>query len=134
MTRRGETRGTAPSIHIKRAYEPPAGTDGYRVLVDRLWPRGVGRDQLRLNVWNKELAPSDALRRWFAHNAARWGEFVMRYEEELRAGKATALLGDLVARAKTEPVTLVYAARDEEHNNAVVLKRVMDSALNTSRS
>lgn len=122
MTRRSRLALTAPRIRIKRAYEPTARTDGYRVLVDRLWPRGLTKEQLRLDAWHKELAPSDALRRWFAHDPKRWGEFVRRYQEELRTTEASALLDDLAHRAAEGTVTLVYGARDEQHNNAVVLR------------
>lgn len=110
------------AIRIKRAYEAPTRADGYRVLVDRLWPRGVAQKQLVLDAWHRELAPSDALRRWFAHDPERWEEFVSRYQEELRASEASALLEDLARRARAGTVTLVYAARDEQHNNAVVLR------------
>jgi uncharacterized protein YeaO (DUF488 family) len=109
-------------VRIKRAYEPPARADGYRVLVDRLWPRGVTKERLVLHAWHKELAPSHALRRWFAHDPSRWEEFVARYQEELRAAEAVPLLDDLAHRAGVGTVTLVYAARDERHNNAVVLR------------
>lgn len=90
---RGEQK--AP-IRIKRAYEPPSRADGYRVLVDRLWPRGLTKDQLALGAWQKELSPSDALRRFFAHDPARWEEFATRYREELRVGEASRLVLELV--------------------------------------
>ena len=122
MTRRDSLASSASSIRIKRAYEPPTRADGYRVLVDRLWPRGVSKEHLALGAWEKDLAPSDALRRWFAHDPKRWDEFVTRYREELRAPEASALLDDLGRRARAETVTLVYGARDPEHNNAVVLR------------
>ena len=112
---------TAPRIRIRRAYDPAARTDGYRVLVDRLWPRGVTRAGLRLDAWFKELAPSDSLRRWFAHDPKRWQGFVRRYREELRTAEASALLDDLARRVHEGTVTLVYGARDEQHNHAVVL-------------
>lgn len=116
-------------VRIKRAYERPARGDGYRVLVDRLWPRGVAKDALRLDLWAKELAPSTALRRWFGHDPARFGEFASRYQAELRAVPARALLADLVGRAARGPVTLVYGARDEEHNGAVVLRDAIEDGL-----
>ena len=109
-------------IKIKRAYEPPGRGDGYRVLIDRLWPRGVRKDALSLDAWAKEVAPSHALRRWFAHDPDRWREFVARYRRELHAPMARATLKDFARRAARGTVTLVYGARDEEHNDAVVLR------------
>lgn len=111
----------APPIRVKRAYEPPTRSDGFRVLVDRLWPRGISREALAIDAWHKEIAPSDGLRRWFGHDPGRWAEFVRRYRVELRT-PAAAVLDDLARRAKEGALTLVYAARDQEHNNAVVLR------------
>src|SRR5438132_161747 len=108
------------TIRIKRAYGPPAPGDGYRVLIDRLWPRGLRREELRLDVWAKVLSPSDRLRRWFGHDPRRWRAFLSRYREELRAPAAREMLGELARRARRG--TLVYAARDEAHNNAVVVR------------
>lgn len=122
MNRRGRTPPAASTVRVKRAYEPAGRADGHRVLVDRLWPRGVTKKRLALAVWCKDLAPSDALRRWFAHDPRRWKEFVARYRDELRSAEAAALLDDLVERAKSGNVTLVYAARDTEHNEALVLR------------
>lgn len=116
------------SVRIKRAYEGPDRADGYRVLVDRLWPRGVSREALRLDAWSTELAPSAALRRWYGHDPARFPEFARRYASELRAGPGAAALADLGRRAARGTVTLVYAARDERHNNAVVLRDLIDDA------
>jgi uncharacterized protein YeaO (DUF488 family) len=132
MTQRSNTRVGAPPIHIKRAYEPPTRVDGYRVLVDRLWPRGVAKEKLALGAWHKELAPSDSLRRWFAHEPARWSEFMKRYQKELRATDASVLLGELAERARAGTVTLVYGARDEEQNNAVVLRDELERRLRTA--
>jgi len=112
-------------IEIKRAYEQPARKDGYRVLVDRLWPRGVKKEALRLDAWAKDLAPSSELRRWFGHDPSRFREFARRYTAELRAEPARALLTELARRAASGTVTLVYGARDEEHNGAVVLREVI---------
>jgi uncharacterized protein YeaO (DUF488 family) len=92
------------------------------VLIDRLWPRGVRKDALSLDAWTREVAPSHALRRWFAHDPRRWREFVARYRRELRAPAARTTLQDLTRRATTGTITLIYAARDEEHNGAVVLR------------
>jgi uncharacterized protein YeaO (DUF488 family) len=109
-------------VRIKRAYEEPERTDGYRVLVDRLWPRGVKKEALELDAWAKDLAPSPDLRRWFGHEPDRFHEFARRYATELRAPQARTLLADLAHRAAVGTVTLVYGARDEEHNGAVVLR------------
>jgi uncharacterized protein YeaO (DUF488 family) len=111
------------SVRLKRAYEQPASSDGYRVLVDRLWPRGVSREEARLDEWAKELAPSATLRRWFAHDPARFAEFRRRYTAELAAQEEK--LGELRRRARNGTLTLVYGARDEEHNDAVVLAEIL---------
>ncbi len=110
------------SILIKRAYEPPTNGDGYRVLIDRLWPRGVRKDAARIDVWAKDLAPSTELRAWFGHDPVRWDEFRRRYARELRVPAAAALLDDLTRRARRGTVTLVYAAKDAEHSNAAALQ------------
>jgi uncharacterized protein YeaO (DUF488 family) len=114
-----------PVIKIKRAYEKPEPGDGFRVLVDRLYPRGLTRSQLRIDLWAKELAPSDALRRWFAHKPERWSGFVERYHQELQQPNKKALAEYLLAVAREKPVTLVYSAKDTEHNNAVVLQEFL---------
>lgn len=111
-----------PDVRVRRAYDPPAPDDGYRVLVDRLWPRGVSRAAVALDAWLKDVAPSDELRRWFAHDEARWSMFAARYRDELTNPPAAGLVDELAARAATGTVTLVFAARDEQHNNAVVLR------------
>ena len=108
---------------MKRAYEAPADTDGKRVLVDRMWPRGVKKEAARIDWWAKELAPSTELRRWFGHDPERFDGFARRYAEELRGSEALAELRRLVAE---ETVTLVYAAKDEEHNNARVLRDLLE--------
>ncbi len=109
---------------VKRIYEAPAPEDGARFLVDRVWPRGVAKDASRLEAWLKDVAPSTALRKWFAHDPAKWAEFRRRYEEELRARPAA--LGTLLEAMRRGTVTLVYAARDEKHNNAVALKALLE--------
>ena len=114
-------------IYIKRAYEPAQPEDGRRYLVDRLWPRGIKREALRLDGWLPETAPSDALRRWFAHDPAKWDEFQTRYFAELDA-KPQAWQ-PLMEAAQRGDVTLVYAARDSLHNNAVALKQYLENAL-----
>ena len=110
----------ANRLRLKRAYEPPLPDDGVRVLVDRLWPRGVRKADAAIDRWMKEVAPSTELRRWFGHDARRWPEFRRRYTEELR--QHTALLDELRDLARHNTVTLVFGARDEEHNDAVVLR------------
>ncbi len=119
-------------IRLKRAYEPVEPDDGRRVLVDRLWPRGLRKEEAHFDEWLKEIAPSDALRKWFGHDPSRWVEFERRYTRELHSEAARAALDDLVRRAASEKVTLVYAAHDEEHNNAVVLKRIVERRLRPS--
>lgn len=109
-------------ITIKRAYEKAEKSDGRRVLVDRLWPRGVSKAKLKLDAWEKELAPSTELRKWFGHDPARWNEFKKRYKAELRAHKDE--LKALAGSAKR--VTLIYGAKDTEHNEAVVLQDVLE--------
>ncbi len=110
-------------VRLKRAYERAAASDGERVLIDRIWPRGVTREEARLSEWARELAPSTELRRWFAHDPARFGEFRRRYTAELAAQEGK--LRELRRRARRGTVTLVYAARDTEHNNAVVLAEIL---------
>jgi uncharacterized protein YeaO (DUF488 family) len=118
------TRGPrGVDVRIKRAYEPPAAADGYRVLIDRLWPRGVKREGARLDEWARELAPSGELRRWFGHDPERFAEFRRRYTAEL-AGQEEKLR-ELRRRARSGTLTLVYGAHDEEHNDAVVLAEIL---------
>lgn len=114
-------------IRLKRAYEPAAADDGYRVLVDRLWPRGVSKQQAELDEWDKELPPSSKLREWFGHEPGRFPEFRRRYMDELRAN--TRRLTELRRRARAGTLTLVYSARDSEHNDAVVLAEVLRRGL-----
>ncbi len=107
-----------PAVRTKRIYDPPAPDDGLRVLVDRLWPRGVSKAEARLDLWQKDVAPSTELRKWFDHRPDRWAEFERRYRLELQDAPA---MRDLVALAEKGPMTLLYGARDREHNEAVVL-------------
>ena len=109
-----------PDIRLKRAYLPPSPEDGVRVLVDRLWPRGVRKADAAIDRWAKEVAPSTELRRWFGHDQSRWEEFRHRYGAELSHN--TALVSELRTIAQKGRLTLVYAARDELHNEAVVLR------------
>lgn len=111
------------TITLKRAYEAPTRADGWRVLVDRLWPRGVSKDEAHIDLWLKEVAPSNELRKWFAHDPEKWPEFRKRYLSELQHNPA---LAELQALARQHArLTLVYAARDEMHNQAQLLKEVL---------
>ncbi len=113
----------AENVKLKRIYEPPAANDGMRILVDRIWPRGVSKKDAALDLWMKEIAPSTELRKWFAHDPARWNEFRRRYAREVKQNHA--LLDQLRSFAQNEKITLVYAAHDEAHNNAVALKTLI---------
>jgi uncharacterized protein YeaO (DUF488 family) len=116
---------TTVKISIKRAYEEPQVADGYRVLVDRVWPRGRSRQSLALADWNKDVAPSEKLRKWFGHDPARWQTFQSRYRHELAAPEQQARLHSMLAAAGRQPLTLVYGAKDQEHNQAAVLRQVL---------
>jgi uncharacterized protein YeaO (DUF488 family) len=107
-------------IQIRRAYDPPRRGDGYRILVDRVWPRGVSKDDLDLDEWQKEIAPSTRLRQWFGHDPERWAGFQERYFAELEERRDA--IQDLVKRARQGRITLVYGARDPDHNQAVALR------------
>ena len=116
-------------IAIKRAYDPPSRADGVRILVDRLWPRGVKKEDAHVEKWMRELGPSNELRRFFGHDTARWREFRKRYLAELERTEAAPLLSELVEIARQRKLTLVYSAKDQEHNQAVVLKEMLDRKL-----
>jgi uncharacterized protein YeaO (DUF488 family) len=113
----------AANVRLKRAYEPAEPADGPRILADRLWPRGVSKATAHIDQWMKEIAPSSDLRKWFGHDPARWPEFRRRYAAELR--EQPEALSALRDRARKGPVTLVYSARDELHNDAIVLRGVL---------
>lgn len=113
-------------VKVKRVYDPPGPDDGYRVLIDHVWPRGVSRERAALDEWVRNLAPTDELRTWFNHSPERFDEFRSRYREELRAKHEQ--LDGLRRRARNAPVTILYAARDREHNNAVVLQELLRNA------
>ncbi|WP_276356183.1 DUF488 domain-containing protein [Cohnella caldifontis] len=113
--------GETGNFRIKRIYEPAEESDGVRVLVDRLWPRGISKERARLDEWMKDVAPSSALCAWFGHDPERFGEFRSRYEAELAEVRVRPCIGRLNAWAENGPVTLLYGARDERHNQAVVL-------------
>ena len=110
----------ARNVKLKRAYSPPSAADGTRILIDRLWPRGVRKSSAGIDRWVKDIAPSTALRKWFGHDPARWQEFRRRYAAEIR--DHADQLAELRAAAREGPITLVFAARDELHNDAVVLR------------
>jgi uncharacterized protein YeaO (DUF488 family) len=111
------------NIHIKRVYEPRNEQDGKRVLVDRLWPRGLTKEKAAVDLWLKDIAPSTELRKWFGHDPARWIEFQKRYRDELKENTASVSL--LKREAASGPVTLLFGAKDEEHNEAVVLRSIL---------
>lgn len=117
-------------VQLKRAYEKPAKSDGFRVLVDRLWPRGVSKVDLRLDRWEKAVAPSTELRQWFDHDPAKWVEFRKRYKAELRHVAAQRAIEETIGAAKTAPtITLIYGAKDSQHNEAVVLRDIFERRL-----
>jgi uncharacterized protein YeaO (DUF488 family) len=120
-------------VRIKRIYDEPAPEDGRRILVDRIWPRGMSHEEARLSAWLQDLAPSPTLRKWFGHEPDRWPEFRERYLAELAGPAAQALLQELTDVAKVETVTLVYAAHDQKRNNAVVLQELLKERLAASR-
>lgn len=110
-------------IASKRAYEPAESSDGYRVLIDRLWPRGVSKAKARLDAWEKDIAPSAALRQWYGHDPSKWKEFKSRYLQELRAPAAQKVLDDLVRRARRGRVTLIYGSRAAEISDVEVIRQ-----------
>lgn len=110
---------------MRRVYDPPREEDGLRVLVDRLWPRGLSKEAARVDLWLKDIAPSDALRKWYGHEPSRWDEFRRRYFAELEAHRER--LEELRQQARSGRVTLLFGARDEEHNNAVALRQYLES-------
>lgn len=113
-------------IRLKRAYEDASREDGERILVERLWPRGVSKDDACLDAWVKDVAPGTELRKWYGHVVKRWPEFRQRYQEELAAPERQEALKDLAAKARHGTVTFIYAAKDTEHNGAVVLKDYLE--------
>jgi uncharacterized protein YeaO (DUF488 family) len=117
------TKIPAANVKLKRAYDPPDAHDGTRILVDRLWPRGVTKQRAAIDQWMKDIAPSSELRKWFGHDRARWDEFRRRYAKEVHQN--AALLAQLRTLARHGPITLVYSAHDEKHNDAVELKKLI---------
>jgi uncharacterized protein YeaO (DUF488 family) len=123
--------GSAMRLQTKRVYEAPAKTDGARFLVERLWPRGMKKGSLRMDAWLKDVAPSDALRKWFAHDPKKWPEFQRRYTKELEAQPAACQR--LLDAARAGDVTLLYSAHDTEHNNAITLVAYLKARLEKER-
>lgn len=111
-------------ISLKRAYEPAARDDGFRVLVERLWPRGISKQAAGIDLWLKDVGPSSKLRTWYSHDVAKWPEFQRRYLAELRENEAVEQLRSIIKEKKK--VTFIYAARDEEHNSALILKKFLE--------
>lgn len=112
------------TINIKRVYEEQSSDDGQRILIDRLWPRGLTKEKAKIDLWLKEIAPSTQLRQWFGHDPNKWNEFQKRYRAELEKNKE--IVSELVTQLKKGKTTLVYSAKDEEHNDAVVLKEYLE--------
>lgn len=113
-------------VQIKRAYELPKPEDGYRVLVDRIWPRGVSKKQIQIDDWIKEIAPSTRLRKWFGHDPEKWKQFQLQYKKELERAEPSEKLDRLAELSKEQTLTLVYGARDKEHTHALVLKGLIE--------
>ena len=111
-------------VHIKRVYDEPSETDGTRILIDRLWPRGLSKAKAKIDLWLKDIAPSTALRQWFGHDPRKWHEFKKRYKDELH--KNSTAVAQLRAHMAKGKVTLVYSAKDQEHNDAVVLQEYLE--------
>jgi uncharacterized protein YeaO (DUF488 family) len=112
-------------IRLKRAYKKSSRGDGFRILVERLWPRGISKQNARIDLWLKDIAPSPELRKWYSHDIKKWKEFRQRYEEELRDNRVVSKLKELLSEKRR--LTFIYAARDEEHNSAVVLKEYIET-------
>lgn len=115
------------SIKIKRVYDKYEESDGFRILVDRLWPRGLKKKEAKVDLWFKEIAPTDELRKWFAHDPSKWDEFKKKYEEEIKKNENLNKLIKIIIEKKN--VTLLYSAKDREHNNAVVLKNILEAII-----
>ena len=118
-----KNRISTDNVKLKRAYEPPAADDGTRILIDRLWPRGITKKRAAIDQWMKGISPSTELRKWFGHDPARWDEFRRRYTREVQ--KNSDLLDQLRTLARHGPITLVYSAHDEKHNDAVELRKLI---------
>jgi uncharacterized protein YeaO (DUF488 family) len=116
-------------LRIKRVYDPPDPSDGYRILVDRLWPRGLGKEKARVDDWRPDIAPTNVLRIWFAHDPQKWEEFRVRYRNELNASGKMDDLAKLAARAGKGTVTLLFGARDRQRNNAAALREILEERM-----
>lgn len=121
-------------VATKRAYDPAESSDGYRVLIDRLWPRGVSKAKAHLDAWEKDVAPSKELRKWYEHDPAKWPEFQERYKAELKDPAAKAVLADLARRAKRGRVTLVYSSRAAEISDVAVLEKLLNQRVKRASS
>ncbi|MGH7409751.1 MAG: DUF488 domain-containing protein [Candidatus Methylomirabilis sp.] len=119
-------------IRIKRVYTPPDRADGARILVDRVWPRGLNKTAARIDEWRWDLAPTAALHKWFRHDPKKWDDFQRRYRQELKTRGKLDALQELAKRARRERITLLFAAQDEEHNNAVVLRELLGELLGST--
>jgi uncharacterized protein YeaO (DUF488 family) len=114
-------------INVERIYNNPRGNSTFRILVDRLWPRGLSKDKVKVDLWQKQIAPSNSLRRWFSHDERRWDEFKTRYFKELE--KNAEFVSTIIDRAKEEPITLLYGAKEEKFNNAMALKEYLEEKI-----
>jgi uncharacterized protein YeaO (DUF488 family) len=114
-------------IKVERIYNNPRGNSTFRILVDRLWPRGLSKDKVKVDLWQKEIAPSNSLRRWFSHDERKWDEFKARYFKELE--KNAEFVSTIIDRAKEEPITLLYGAKEEKFNNAMALKEYLEEKI-----
>ncbi|MCI0664826.1 MAG: DUF488 family protein [Acidobacteria bacterium] len=119
-------------IKLKRAYEQPSRNDGLRILVERLWPRGISKEKAEVHMWLKEIAPSTELRKWYGHDVSKWGEFQKRYRAELK--EKEDLVKELEKQARKNTITFVYAARDEEHNSALLLREYIAGRLKQKKA
>ena len=114
-------------IKVERIYNNPTGNSTFRILVDRLWPRGLSKHKVKVDLWQKEIAPSNSLRRWFSHDEKKWDEFKARYFKELE--KNAEFVSTIIDRAKEEPITLLYGAKEEKFNNAMALKEYLEEKI-----
>jgi uncharacterized protein YeaO (DUF488 family) len=114
-------------IKVERIYNNPRGNSTFRILVDRLWPRGLSKDKVKVDLWQKDIAPSNSLRRWFSHDERKWDEFKHRYFKELE--KNAEFVSTIIDRAKEEPITLLYGAKEEKFNNAMALKEYLEEKI-----
>jgi len=118
-------------IKIKRTYEKPETEDGFRILVDRIWPRGLKKNDIQMDFWQKDIAPSAPLRKWFKHDESKWDEFKNRYYQELQNKKES--IGLLLDKAQKETITLLYSSKEDKYNNAIALKEYLEAKLNDTK-